>query len=248
MNFKKIVCTLLTTTILTGISVISVNATENSYNDSAYSEQEIIDALAETRPSDEEIQSIKESKRKISSETDMQKGETEANKNSNEIIMTTRSLSSSWAERKGNILVSMSAKTYGFEHGHTAIISDDIGKVLEALPGDENGVCNHMATKYWSTVDDEDELYAKGASWSQYDTAIQYAKNQFHEPYKIQTSLDDETSWYCSKLVYKAFEAAGVTVNDTYHYMPGVPGLKMVLPTNILWYENNIWVGDNTIQ
>ncbi|WP_053072149.1 YiiX/YebB-like N1pC/P60 family cysteine hydrolase [Rossellomorea marisflavi] len=113
----------------------------------------------------------------------------------------------SWSQRRGSILVSMTAKRYGFPHGHAAIISNTSGYVIEALP--KPGVTHQPAHTYWSTVSDEVEMYVKKASWANYDQAIKYAKSQIGDPYKLKTTINNTSNWYCSKLVYKAFKSAG---------------------------------------
>ncbi|MCX2829682.1 MULTISPECIES: YiiX/YebB-like N1pC/P60 family cysteine hydrolase [Bacillus] len=130
----------------------------------------------------------------------------------------------SWSG-KGDILVSMKAKTYGLPHGHAAILSTTPHYVIEALPSP--GVVHQSASKYWSTVDDEGQYYVKGASNSAYLNAVSYAKNQIGEPYKLKTSLNNTSEWYCSKLVYKAWLNAGYHVGTLDAY------LGVVLPGSI---------------
>lgn len=112
----------------------------------------------------------------------------------------------SWSG-KGDILISLEAKTAGFPHGHAAILSTTKDYVIEALP--KPGVVHQSASKYWSTVSDEGQYYVKGAPDSAYVNAVNYAKNQIGEPYKLATTLNNTSEWYCSKLVFKAWESAG---------------------------------------
>lgn len=124
--------------------------------------------------------------------------------------------SSSWYGI-GDILISLEAKTYGLPHGHAAILSDIEDYVIEALPSP--GVVHHSATKYWSTVDDDAQYYVKNASWSDYEQAVSYAKDQIGEPYKLKTTLGNTSEWYCSKLVFKAWEYAGFQVGSLDEYI-----------------------------
>ncbi|WP_349407921.1 YiiX/YebB-like N1pC/P60 family cysteine hydrolase [Pseudalkalibacillus sp. SCS-8] len=138
---------------------------------------------------------------------------------------------------KGDILISLEAKTYNFPHGHAAILSTIRDYAIEALPG--HGVVQHSATKYWSGVSDEGQYYVRGAADVDYIQAVEYAKNQIGEPYKLKTSLNDTSQWYCSKLVYKAWRYAGYHVGTYDAY------LGLVLPKSIIadWdtvkYKNN---------
>lgn len=84
---------------------------------------------------------------------------------------------------KGDILISLKAKTWGFPHGHAAILSTTKHKVIEALPNP--GVVHQSATKYWSTVSDEGQYYVKGAPDSAYVNAVKYALKQVSDPYKL---------------------------------------------------------------
>lgn len=126
----------------------------------------------------------------------------------------------------GDILISLEAKTYGFPHGHAAILSTTEDFVIEALP--RPGVVHQSATKYWSTVDDEAQYYVKGASKSDYRKAVSYARDQIGKPYKLKTSLNNESKWYCSKLVFKAWEYAGFRIGSVDEY------LGIVLPASII--------------
>jgi uncharacterized protein YycO len=108
---------------------------------------------------------------------------------------------------KGDILLSMDAKTWNIPHGHAAILSTAKDYVIEALP--RPGVIMHSASKYWSTVSDDVQYYVKGAPDSAYTTAANYATAQVGEPYTLETTLYDTSKWYCSKLVFKAWQSVG---------------------------------------
>ena len=152
----------------------------------------------------------------------------------------TKATRSAWSQRRGNILISLSASTYGFQHGHAAILSDKEGMVIEALP--KPGVIQQSASKYWSTVNDEREFYVDKATWANYDGAIKYAKNQIGEPYKIKTTLSNTSEWYCSKLVYKAFDSQGIDIGP-----PGLVKPLIILPANIYWNDSVMWYATNPI-
>lgn len=130
----------------------------------------------------------------------------------------------SWSG-KGDILISLTAKTKGFPHGHAAILSTTSHYVYEALPSP--GVIHQRASTYWSTVNDEGQYYVKGAPDSAYTKAANYAKKQVGKPYKLKTTLNNTSEWYCSKLVYKAWLDAGYHVGTLDAYA------GIVLPESI---------------
>ncbi len=53
-------------------------------------------------------------------------------------------------------------------------------------------------------------LYPYGLSSAQKNAIIAYLEKQKGKPYEITKKIDDDSRWYCSKLVYKAYEAAGI--------------------------------------
>lgn len=126
---------------------------------------------------------------------------------------------------KGDILISFRAKTGGFAHGHAGILSTTKDKVIEALP--KPGVVHQSASKYWSTVPDEQQYYVKNAPDKAYINAVNYAMKQVGDPYKLKTTIGNESQWYCSKLVYKACKSAGYSIGG------GEPKLITVLPYDI---------------
>jgi uncharacterized protein YycO len=159
---------------------------------------------------------------------------------------TESSNASNWNKRRGNILVSKHASYKGFQHGHTAILSNVNGHLLEATPTVNSGaqVFHRHFTFMWPSQNyvDKKELYIPGASWAQYDGAINYANAQHGEPYAVATTLWSDNSWYCSKLVYKAFLNSGIDLQPTYKLALGAalgPGgfiasQSYILPADIM--------------
>ncbi|MCM3032629.1 hypothetical protein [Niallia sp. MER 6] len=72
-------------------------------------------------------------------------------------------------------MISFKAKTGGFAHGHAGILSTTKDKVIEALP--KSGVVPQSATKYWSTVSDEQQYYVRNAPDKSYINAVNYVTN-----------------------------------------------------------------------
>jgi uncharacterized protein YycO len=138
---------------------------------------------------------------------------------------------------KGDILISYVAKTYGFAHGHAAVLSTTRDYVIESLPSP--GVVHQSASKYWSTVSDEGQYYVKGASDYDYIEAANYAKSQVGDPYKLTTTLNDTTQWYCSKLVYQAWKAAGWQVGSLDQYTGFVLPESISADWDTIKYKSN---------
>jgi uncharacterized protein YycO/cell division protein FtsB len=160
---------------------------------------------------------------------------TQSNDNQNFLGLVSTS-STTWSGR-GDILISLEAKTYGLPHGHAGILSDKKDYVIEALPSP--GVVHHSAEKYWSTVDDEGQYYVKNAKSADYQKAVDYAKAQVGEPYKLKTTLGNTSEWYCSKLVFKAWESAGFQVGSLDEYLGVVLPGSIIADWDTVKYINN---------
>lgn len=144
---------------------------------------------------------------------------------------SSRAVDTSWSHRVGNILNSLQSKTSGFRHGHSAIVTGSNKMVIEATTTKNNGarVFYWHYTNMWYTGNFTDvvEYYVDGASWAAYNNVVRYASGQVAEPYGLNTSLYDDTTWYCSKLVYKAWQYAGVSIGRS------GANYTMFLPTDI---------------
>ncbi|MDM5351460.1 YiiX/YebB-like N1pC/P60 family cysteine hydrolase [Lysinibacillus sp. fkY74-1] len=132
---------------------------------------------------------------------------------------------------KGDILISNVAKSYDvIRHGHTALMSTIPNYVVEAV---RSGVTHNPASVYWGQahINDEELYYVKDAPDSAYLAAYQFAVDQVGEPYNVKTGFDNNDEWYCSKLVYKAWQSAGYRVG---------PKMGPVLPIDIAASGNTI--------
>ncbi len=98
-------------------------------------------------------------------------------------------------------------------HNHTAI-GVGTGVLVEAL-GYGYNVKYNSAASFWQTSDYHKEhikLYeVPGITEQQRQDAADFAKSQIGKPYTWPGGgPDDTSSWYCTKLVLKSLEAAGV--------------------------------------
>jgi len=146
------------------------------------------------------------------------------------------SASDSWTGY-GDILVSLEAKTDFWRHGHAAILSTTEDYVIEALP--RPGVVHQSATKYWSTVDDDNQYYVKGAEDADYKKAVAYAKSQVGDSYGLKTTLDNSSVWYCSKLVYRAWKDAGFSIGTLDEYAGVVLPSSLIIDADTVSYIDN---------
>lgn len=147
----------------------------------------------------------------------------------------------------GDILISMDKtfswrwpKTGGvyveWNHGHAGIADFTTNYVIEVHP--DFGVASKNRYKSFWAKYNTDELYVGGATQAKYKTAVNYARQQIGKPYAIKTTLSSTNAWYCSKLVYKAWLAAGYNVGNAKTSFPIPSGIVGVTPYQILWDDN----------
>ncbi|MBJ8189707.1 hypothetical protein JDS79_22615 [Bacillus cereus] len=96
--------------------------------------------------------------------------------------------------------------------GHAGIVADNNAYVFEANPGE--GV--QRKANYWNTYyNSKYALYVKGASTNAYQGAQHYGWQQWRngKPYGLSMNKWDESSYYCSKLVWRAWKNEGVDID-----------------------------------
>jgi len=86
--------------------------------------------------------------------------------------------------------------------------------VIEATTTDSNGNGRVFYWSYANSWDDGDhkdvkEYYVDGASWMAYTNVVRFAAGQVMKPYSIWAALYDQSAYYCSKLVWAAWNYAG---------------------------------------
>ncbi len=137
----------------------------------------------------------------------------------------------------GDILITLDSAFKEWEHGHAGIADYYKDHVIEAA-GYGKGVRRAKNYKTYWAKQNTDELYVGKASQAQYKKAVEFATQQIGKTYNIATTLSNNSQWYCSKLVYRAWLAAGYDVGGNKVNIAGIQG---VLPKEILWDDNVFW-------
>ncbi|WP_139788092.1 YiiX/YebB-like N1pC/P60 family cysteine hydrolase [Anoxybacillus sp. UARK-01] len=106
----------------------------------------------------------------------------------------------------GDILITYDNKTSVWAHGHAAIVRDNNDYIVEAWPDVgvrvyQNNWANRFSTKK--------KFYVKDASYSKYDSAQKWAYYQVGDPYSLTATKDSVDKFYCSQLVWKAWNNTG---------------------------------------
>ena len=126
---------------------------------------------------------------------------------------------------------------YDWNHGHAGIADFTKGYTIDAMP--DTGVARKYNYKsFWTDQCYTNELYVGGATQAKYKTAVNFSRKQLGKPYAIQTTLGNTNSYYCSKLVYKAWLEAGYNVGNSYTDSSWATGIIGVTPKQILWDDN----------
>jgi hypothetical protein len=143
----------------------------------------------------------------------------------------------------GDVLVTLEAEPFSYlgikwNFGHSGIAGFDTKQVIQARPDTGVHKVNDYNTYYGKR--NTDELYIIGAPDTKYKNAVTYALGKVSRPYALKTTLSDTSKWYCSKLVYKAWESQGYKLKNA--GMSGIDqliGLVGVTPKQIL-YDNDV--------
>jgi uncharacterized protein YycO len=72
----------------------------------------------------------------------------------------------------------------------------------------------------------------KAASSTKRKKAVKYAKNQVGEGFKLKTSLFTSKKWYCSKLVFRAWNSVGYDLRGVRGTF--LAGYVLILPNDIM--------------
>lgn len=110
----------------------------------------------------------------------------------------------------GYIFVSLDSSHSGWNHGHAGIGYSAGGNVIEANPGDGVKLYGNRVDTYWRNCQTGGIYSVSGASTSQYTTARNYAYSKLGCEYGFMAT--NTNSFYCSELVYYAWESAGVNI------------------------------------
>lgn len=104
---------------------------------------------------------------------------------------------------KGDILISVDSIT-----DHVAVVYDKY-LVIEAHPNNVGGKVSYRDNNWKARYNKIKGMYVSGTTTQKYN-AVNFAKNQIGDPYSLALSRSDESRWYCSKLVWRAFYKQGI--------------------------------------
>lgn len=126
----------------------------------------------------------------------------------------------------GYIFSSLDSSTSGWNHGHSGIGYSAGGNVIESNPGVGVKLYSNRVDDYWRKCQSGGIYSVSGASTSQYTTARDYAHSKLGCTYDFNAL--NTNSFYCSELVYYAWDSAGVNVASSRVW--GTP----ILPSQIM--------------
>ena len=116
----------------------------------------------------------------------------------------------STADIGGYIFSSLDSRTSGWNHGHAGIGYSSGGNVIEANPNVGVKLYSNRVEEYWGNCQTGGIYWVNGASSSQYTIAKNYAYSKLGCDYNFNAL--DTNSFYCSELVYYAWDAAGYNI------------------------------------
>ncbi|WP_414045325.1 distant relative of cell wall-associated hydrolase-like protein [Macrococcus equi] len=123
---------------------------------------------------------------------------------------TLRSVSSSSKlGTAGDILVTYDNKTSSYKHGHAAIVRLNSNYIVEAM-GEK---VKFSPNKWKSDYGTYNQLQVRRADGQDYSSSRIYAEAQYGEPYSIAALKNQSSKWYCSLLVYKAWQSRGFNLD-----------------------------------
>ena len=127
----------------------------------------------------------------------------------------------------GDVLVTLDAKTSGWNHGHAGIVVSRKKSnkfTVEAFP--EKGVGYH-ANDWKSRYKTVKGLHVKGAKAKHYNGAQKWAQAQVGKPYSLTAGKNQTSKYYCSLLVWKAWRLQGWDIDhDGGYYVFPIDILK----------------------
>lgn len=110
----------------------------------------------------------------------------------------------------GNIFATTDEKKFGIRHGHAGIGGFNNNDVIEANPGDGVKLYTNRINTYWRTNSDGGIYGVSGANANKYRTATNYAVSKIGKRYGFNSF--DNNDFYCSELVYYAWDSAGYNI------------------------------------
>lgn len=135
---------------------------------------------------------------------------------------------------KGDVLISTDSLT-----DHVAIVYSKY-LLIEAHPDNAGGKVDYRDNNWKSRYKNIKAMYVKGSSGTQKSNAAEFARAQIGDPYSLAMSRSDETRWYCSKLVWRAWYKQGVELEGRTYEPRGnyvTPGDILDSPNTTVFYS-----------
>ena len=110
----------------------------------------------------------------------------------------------------GYIFATLDNATSSWNHGHAGIGGDN-GETIEAYSNTNVAIFSNGYASNWSNCSTGGIYSVNGASSSQYTSAKSFAYSKVGTPYSTNL-MDGDSTFYCSELVYRAWEQAGIKV------------------------------------
>lgn len=98
------------------------------------------------------------------------------------------------------------------DHGHAGIGTATAEAVIESNPGDGVTMYRDRINTYWSKVNSS-IMGVRNATTSNYSNAFIFANNQLGKPYRYPQNITPLNGYYCSELVFKAWDSVGKNLN-----------------------------------
>ena len=107
----------------------------------------------------------------------------------------------------------------------------DLGYTIEANPGDGVKIYINRYRDYWRYKTTGGIYSVRNATTTKYKSASNWAKKQVGKDYNLNP-FNGDSSFYCSELVYRAWEEQGITIGNM---IAGV-----ITPSSIMNHSNTI--------
>lgn len=136
---------------------------------------------------------------------------------------------------RGDILIALDSIT-----DHIGLVVDSY-TIVEAHPDNPNGGVDYRDNNWESRYSEIKGLRVSSASYSQKLAAVNYAKRQVDEPYKLASGRWSEDKWYCSKLAWRAYYEQGIDLEGRTYEPRGAfvtPGDLLDSPLTKVFYSS----------
>lgn len=148
-------------------------------------------------------------------------------------------MSGSWRGAFGHAGIVYKLKNNTNQVGSQNVPSAKLMEAVGDMPNVNNEVLETRYDAYWTSQNFNWLFlcYAPNASWSERNDARNYAKQQDPDEYSLWTSKWNSSSWYCSKLAWKAYyEKIGIDIdyNGGYYVFPADIAIKSMSSTEFI--------------